>query len=167
MAAAQVGDRNAYKILLSELAVWLRRYYATRLPPEMIEDAVQDVLLAIHERRHTYDPQYCLEPWLAAIARYKWTARSRPLKSAAATALGENSGISHYGDGFVSVSKFRQLLAELKPPRTGLIRLAKHASHGVAEASRATGRLILLIRLNFHPGLRRLADIIKAAGGAL
>jgi len=49
MAAAQVGDVNAYRILLVELASWLRRYYARRLPPSMTEDAVQDVLLAIHE----------------------------------------------------------------------------------------------------------------------
>ena len=48
MAAAQVGDVNAYRILLGELASWLRRYYARRLPPSMTEDAVQDVLLAIH-----------------------------------------------------------------------------------------------------------------------
>ena len=48
MAAAQVGDVNAYRILLGELASWLRRYYGRRLPPSMTEDAVQDVLLAIH-----------------------------------------------------------------------------------------------------------------------
>src|ERR1700735_818990 len=51
MAAAQVGDANAYRTLLAELALWLRRYYARRLPPAMTEDVVQDVLLAIHEKR--------------------------------------------------------------------------------------------------------------------
>ena len=47
---------------------WLRGcagYYARRLPPAMTEDAVQDVLLAIHEKRHTYDP--C--PSFRALAR--------------------------------------------------------------------------------------------------
>jgi Sigma-70 region 2 len=65
MAAAQAGDARAYRTLLSELAPWLRRYYARRLPPAMTEDAVQDVLLAIHEKRHTYDPERPFGPWIA------------------------------------------------------------------------------------------------------
>ena len=84
MAAAQVGDANAYRILLSELSAWLRRYFARRLPRAMTEDAVQDVLLAIHEKRHTYDPTRPFGPWLAAIARYKWIDRLRSLKADAA-----------------------------------------------------------------------------------
>ena len=32
MAAAQGGDASAYNRLLSDVAVWLRRYYARRLP---------------------------------------------------------------------------------------------------------------------------------------
>src|SRR6202047_4142297 len=77
MAAALVGDANAYRTLLAELALWLRRYYARRLPSSMTEDAIQDVLLAIHEKRHTYDPARPFGPWLAAIARYKWIDRLR------------------------------------------------------------------------------------------
>ena len=65
MAAAQVGDASAYRTLLTELSPWLRRYYARRLPPAMTEDAVQDVLLAIHEKRHTSDPRATIR----AVAR--------------------------------------------------------------------------------------------------
>ena len=71
---------------------WLRRYYARRLPPSMTEDAVQDVLLAIHEKRHTYDPARPFGPWLAAIARYKWIDRLRSLKAEASEPLDENIG---------------------------------------------------------------------------
>ncbi len=35
------------------------------------EDLVQEALLAIHTRRHTYDPAEPLTPWVYAIARYK------------------------------------------------------------------------------------------------
>ena len=89
MAAAQAGDANAYRTLLAELALWLRRYYARRLPSAMTEDAVQDVLLAIHEKRHTYDPVRPFGPWLAAIARYKWIDRLRSLKTEATEPLDE------------------------------------------------------------------------------
>jgi RNA polymerase sigma-70 factor (ECF subfamily) len=35
------------------------------------EDVVQEVLLAIHLKRHTWDPRAPVRPWLYAITRYK------------------------------------------------------------------------------------------------
>lgn len=165
MAAAQAGDVDAYRTLLSELAVWLRRYYGRRLPPPMIEDAVQDALLAIHEKRHTYDPGCSLAPWLAAIARYKWTDRLRSLKSGAAKPLGENLGIPDRGDSVIAGTTC-QPLAELRAPQAEMVRSGKLESHSAEEACRATGRLSALIKVNFHRGIRRLADIIRATGDA-
>src|ERR1700760_2289687 len=111
MAAALVGDANAYRTLLAELALWLRRYYARRLPPSMTEDAVQDVLLAIHEKRHTYDPARPFGPWLAAIARYKWIDRLRSLKGEASETLDENISVPDHEEGIVASSTFQQLMA--------------------------------------------------------
>jgi RNA polymerase sigma-70 factor (ECF subfamily) len=166
MAAAQVGDADAYRTLLTELALWLRRYYARRLPAAMTEDAVQDVLLAIHEKRHTYDPARPFGPWLAAIARYKWIDRLRSLKTEAAEPLDANIGVPDHGDTVIAGSTFQQLLAELKRPQAEAIRLVKLEGYSVEEASRATGQSVSLIKVNIHRGLKRLANIIKAAGDA-
>jgi RNA polymerase sigma-70 factor (ECF subfamily) len=166
MAAAQVGDADAYRTLLSELAPWLRRYYARRLPPAMTDDAVQDVLLAIHEKRHTYDPKRHFGPWLAAIARYKWVDRLRSLKTEAAEPLDENIGVPDHGDTVIAGSTFRQLLADLKAPQAEAIRLVKLEGYSVEEASRATGQSVSLVKVNIHRGIKRLADMIKAAGDA-
>jgi len=166
MAAAQVGDANAYKTLLAELVPWLRRYYARRLPPAMTEDAVQDVLLAVHEKRHTYDPSRPFGPWLAAIARYKWIDRLRSLKADAAEPLDENIGVPDHGDTVIAGSTFQQLLAELKHPQAEAIRLVKLEGYSVEEASRASGQSVSLIKVNIHRGLKRLANIVRIAGDA-
>lgn len=166
MAAAQVGDAKTYRTLLSELTPWLRRYYARRLPPPMIEDAVQDVLLAIHEKRHTYDPARPFGPWLAAIARYKWIDRLRSLKADAAEPLDENIGVKDHEDTVIAASTFEQLLAELKVPQAEAIRLVKIQGYSVEEAARATGQSVSLVKVNIHRGLKRLANIIRAAGDA-
>ena len=79
MAAAQRGDKAAYRLLLDELRSWLARYYRRRLTEAHVDDAVQDALLAIHNKRHTYDPARAFAPWLAAIARYKWIDRLRAM----------------------------------------------------------------------------------------
>lgn len=166
MAAAQVGDANAYRTLLSELAPWLRRYYSRRLPLAMTEDAVQDVLLAIHEKRHTYDPERPFGPWLAAIARYKWVDRLRSLKAEAAEPLDENIGIPDHEDTVVAGSTFEQLLAELKAPQAEAIKLVKIEGYSVEEAAKATGQSASLVKVNIHRGLKRLANIIRAGSDA-
>ncbi len=166
MAAAQAGDANAYRTLLGELASWLRRYYARRLPPTMTDDAVQDVLLAIHEKRRTYDPARPFGPWLAAIARYKWIDRLRSLKAEATEPLDENIDTPDHGDSVIASSTFQQLLAELKPPQAEVIRLVKLEGYSVEEASQATGQSVSLVKVNIHRGLKRLATIVRAADDA-
>jgi DNA-directed RNA polymerase specialized sigma24 family protein len=160
MAAAQMGHADAYRTLLSELTCWLRRYYARRLPPAMTEDAVRDVLLTIHEKRHTYDPGHPFEPWLAAIARYKWIDRLRSLRFEAAEPRDENIGIWDLEAGVIGGSTFQQLLAQLKPRQAEAIRLVKLQGCRAEEASHATGQM------NLHRGIKRLADIIEATDDA-
>ena len=166
MAAAQVGDANAYRTLLAELALWLRRYYARRLPPAMSEDAVQEVLLAVHEKRHTYDPSRPFGPWCAAIARYKWIDRLRSLQADAAEPLDENVPVPDHGNVVIAESTLRDLLAGLKNPQAEAIRLVKLEGYSVEEASRTTGQSVSLIKVNIHRGLKRLATIVRANGDA-
>ena len=166
MLAAQGGDGVAYKVLLGELALWLRRYYARRLPPSMTEDAVQNVLLAIHEKRHTYDPVRPFGPWLAAIARYKWIDRLRALKAEASEPLDDNMSVPDHGDAVIAGSTLRQLLTELTAAQAEAIRLVKLEGYSVEETSRATGQSVSLVKVNIHRGLKRLANNIKASQNA-
>jgi RNA polymerase sigma factor (sigma-70 family) len=166
MAAVQRGDGNAYRTLLAELALWLHRYYVRRLPPAMTDDAVQDVLLAVHEKRHTYDPSRPFGPWLAAIARYKWIDRMRSLRAEIAEPLDDNLSVADHEESVIAGSTFRHLLAELKSPQAEAIRLVKLEGYSVEEASRATGQSISLIKVNIHRGLRRLFNIVGTAGDA-
>jgi RNA polymerase sigma-70 factor, ECF subfamily len=76
MRAANRGDASAYRLLLGQLAPVLRRVAAKgiarhRLSPEDVEDVVQETLLALHLKRHTWDESQPLLPWVGAIARHK------------------------------------------------------------------------------------------------
>src|SRR5215469_13087266 len=76
MIAGLNGDTAAYRALLSGLSGHLRAYYRGKLVragrgTEEAEDLVQEALIAVHTRRHTYDPTQLLTPWVYAIARYK------------------------------------------------------------------------------------------------
>src|SRR3977135_881617 len=76
MRAANGGDSAAYNRLLTRLApavraVARRGLGRAGLGPEEAEDVVQETLLAIHLKRHTWDPSLPLGPWVRAIAHNK------------------------------------------------------------------------------------------------
>jgi len=76
MRAANNGDAAAYNRLLTSLApvirsVARRGLARARLAVEDAEDVVQETLLAIHLKRHTWDPSLPLAPWVRTIARNK------------------------------------------------------------------------------------------------
>ena len=69
MAQAQRGDRAAYHALLSAVAPWLRAIARRYLRQEQdAEDMVQEILIVVHDIRHTYEPDRPFKPWLGTIA---------------------------------------------------------------------------------------------------
>jgi len=161
MIAAQAGNGGAYRRLLEEVGVWLRRYYRRRLPPSMVDDAAQDALIAIHQKRHTYDPARPFEPWLAAIARYKWIDRLRALKRAPSEALSLDIEVEDHGSAVVSATVLDALLRGLKPTQSAVIRLVKIQGYSIEEAAQHTGQSISLVKVNIHRGLARLAKELE------
>ena len=65
------GDARAYREFLSGLGGYLRAFLVRRLSamPDDVEDLVQESLLAIHNKRHTYDRKQPLGAWVHAIAK--------------------------------------------------------------------------------------------------
>jgi RNA polymerase sigma factor (sigma-70 family) len=166
MVAAQAGDGSSYHRLLSEVAAWLRRYYARRLPSAMIDDAIQDTLLAIHEKRHTYDPARPFGAWLAAIARYKWIDALRSLKTKPTKALDDDIAVPDHEEAITSARSLERLLATLKPGQSQVIRLVKLQGFSIEEASKATGQSAPLVKVNIHRGLRRLTSLLRSESDA-
>jgi RNA polymerase sigma factor (sigma-70 family) len=161
MAAAQTGHGGAYRRLLSELDPWLHRYYARRLPPGMIDDAVQETLIAVHTKRHTYTPDRPFRPWLAAIARYKWIDRLRAMKRQATEMLDEDVGVEGHESRVTSAIVLEDLLGRLKPAQAAVIRLVKLQGLTIEEAAEATGQSESLVKVNIHRGLGKLQAVVN------
>jgi RNA polymerase sigma factor (sigma-70 family) len=68
MTSAQAGDRAAYGALLRECVPVIRRVASLRAPADRLDDVVQDVLLTLHNARHTYDPSRSFTAWLTVIS---------------------------------------------------------------------------------------------------
>lgn len=69
MACAQAGDRAAYHQLLKDIVPYLRSLSRRFIGNESdAEDAVQEILIVVHDIRHTYEPHRPFKPWLKTIA---------------------------------------------------------------------------------------------------
>ena len=70
MVSAQSGNESDYRQLLAELAKAVEGFLRNRFGNRpIIEDCVQEALIAVHKARHTYNPGRPFRPWLFAIVR--------------------------------------------------------------------------------------------------
>jgi RNA polymerase sigma-70 factor (ECF subfamily) len=160
------GGAPAYRSFLDELSAHLRAYFRRRLAqwPAEVEDLVQETLVAVHTRRHTYDPGRPLTAWVHAIARYKlvdWL-RHRASRDAVTVPLDDDdlftSADADAADACRDVGK---LLARLPDrQRLSIVHTRLHG-HSVADTARMTGLSESAVKVNVHRGLKALAAHVR------
>lgn len=152
MSRTLAGDKVAYRTLLHETARWLRRFYAFKLPADMIDDVVQETLMAVHTKRATFTPGRPYLPWLATIARYKWVDFIRSTKRQQADELGEVPMPSHETDVISGIS-IVALLGHLRAGQAEVIRMVKLEGRSIKEAADLSGQSESLVKVNIHRGI--------------
>lgn len=159
MVGGLAGDAAAHAALLAALVPLLRGFFARRVAHDQAEDLVQDVLIAVHTRRATYDRERRFLTWLFAIARhklidhYRRTRQTVPIDDVAADLLA--------ADGFEDASNARidveRLLDTLPAKQAGSIRRTRLDGLSTAEAARDGGIGESDVKVSVHRGLRALA----------
>jgi RNA polymerase sigma-70 factor, ECF subfamily len=164
MRAAQSGDAEAYRRLLTALRPWLLAYVRRRLRGDEAEDIVQMTLLSLHARRHTYDPQSPFMPWIAAVVRHKLIdhvrrAGRRVFVEIDETLAAENDGF----DAGLARRDTEVLLARLPSEQARLIRMTKVTGLSVEETAHITGKGTAAVKVAVHRGLRKLKAMVGGA----
>jgi len=162
---ALTGDGAAYAAFLTQSGAHLRAYFRRRLvtSPNEVEDLVQETLLALHNRRHTYQTTQRLTPWLYAIARYKLVDLLRALSPRRRVEVSlddhESAGEGVAVDGAPAESRrdLLKLLATLPDRHRLPIVLVKIEGRSVAEAAATTGMSEAAVKVGIHRGLKKLA----------
>ena len=168
MKAGLGGDAAAYRSLLSRLSASLRAYYKGRLArigrsATEAEDLMQEALMAIHTRRHTYDPAEALTPWVYAIARYKLIDHLRRTRAAMADVPIEDAEDIMAQDDHVgteSANDLTRLMGQLPEKMRRAIQSVKLDGLSVAEAASRCGMSESAVKVNVHRGLKALVSSI-------
>ena len=169
MIAGLKGDATAHRALLSALSGHLRAYYRSKLlrsgrRPEETEDLVQEALMAVHTRRHTYDPTQLLTPWVYAIARYKLIDHLRQTQSTLADVPIENAFEVMSADDRATVESrldLTKLLAKLPEKVRLAIQCVKIEGLSIVEAAARCGISEFAVKINVHRGLKSLTRVIS------
>ena len=165
MLAGLDGDAAAHKVLLTRLSAHLRAYFNARLArigmaPADAEDLVQETLIALHTRRHTYDRSQPFTPWVYAIARYRLVDYLRRSKRSTTDVPIEEAEEVLAEDDPSSVESsldLAQLMARLSPKARQAIQFVKLDGLSVSEAASRSGMSPSAVKVSVHRGLRALS----------
>lgn len=158
------GDHAAYRKFLCAIGDLLRRYVQRQLDRLKrseydAEDIVQEVLLAIHAKRHVYDRDIPITAWAHAIARYRMIDFLRASGQAASNiSLDEVDELADVASGQIDLAlSVRELFANLPERLRRPVELMKVRGFSAREAATMTNTSESSVRVNVHRGLRALA----------
>lgn len=163
------GEHAAYQAFLQKLSAHLRAFLRRRLFgwPDEVEDLVQECLLAMHNKRHTYERDQPLTAWVHAIARYKLIdlLRSKAGREALHDPLDDDLAV--FAESSTDVSDARRDLTgllETLPDRQRLpIEHVKLEGMSVTETAALLSMSESAVKVGIHRGLKALG---KRAGNS-
>ena len=163
MQASLDGNAAAHRALLSALVPVLRRYLSRRVVSAAdVEDLVQDVLIAVHTRRASYDRDRPFGPWLFAIARYRMIDHFRRARhDVALDDLGDLLSDGGFEDAVSARLDVDAALATLSPKQAATIRATKVEGLSVAETAARDGLSEADVKVSVHRGLKALASRLR------
>jgi|SRR5580658_256942 RNA polymerase sigma-70 factor, ECF subfamily len=169
MLQGLAGNASRYRCLLDELTALLRSYLRKRLVrlPEEVEDLLQELLLAIHDQRHTYDANRPLTAWVHAIARYRSIdlLRRHSRTDLLNDSLDERDELFAEADTAASEARYdiAKLLDKLPDRQRLPIQYVKIDGDSVADTAKRIGISESAVKIGIHRGLKRLAQRIQGA----
>jgi RNA polymerase sigma-70 factor, ECF subfamily len=160
LRAAIAGDERAYAEFLHRTAALVRGFARRKIVQGGVdpEDVVQETLLAIHLKRHTWRPDAPVLPWIYAIARFKlidaFRRRGRRIEI----------GIDEIAETFaepeaetVSERDINRALDSLSPAQRSVVSAMSVEGRSIAETAAKLGITETAVRVSLHRGLAAIA----------
>jgi RNA polymerase sigma-70 factor (ECF subfamily) len=158
--AAIAGDEKAYADFLARVAALVRGFVRRRMAQGGIdpEDVVQETLLAIHLKRHTWRSDAPVLPWVYAIARYKlidaFRRRGRRIEV----------DVDDFADSIaqpeaetVSERDLSRALDGLSPGQRSVVSAISVDGRSIGETAGLLGMSEVAVRVALHRGLAAIA----------
>lgn len=165
MRAAMNGDTEAYHQFLVAVTPHLRAMAKRRCrqfgaEAVEVEDIVQEVLLAVHTKRGTWDRTRPIGPWLSAIVRNKLIDSLRRRNRHGGLPIDdftETLAAEERQETVTDRLDTERVLALLKPQQRDIVRSIAIDGSGVRDTAERLGMTEGAVRVALHRALRFLS----------
>lgn len=160
LKAGLQGDERAYAEFLRRAAGLVRGFARRRAGQGGIdpEDIVQETLLAIHLKRHTWQSDLPVEPWLYAIARFKLIDAFRKVGRRMEVVLGETfDPPAPEPEATASEREIGRALDTLAPGQRAVVAAISVDGSTISETASKLGMTEVAVRVALHRGLATIA----------
>ena len=177
MLMAQEGDGAAYHRLLSEISPYLRamaRRHLGQANAHEVEDAVQEILLAVHGIRHTYERGRPFKPWLATIASRRLVDLYRRRTHRRKHEQEEEADLEfrldphelgadpeHFADRAAERQRVHDAIASLPPRQREALELLRLRELSLEEAAAHSRQKPGALKVAAHRALKSLRDLLS------
>ena len=159
LRAAIAGDENAYERFLRQVAYCVRGFVRKKIVkggPDP-EDVVQETLLAVHFKRHTWREDGPVMPWIYAIARHKLIDAFRRRGHQIEVEIGEVAdSYTEAEPDTVNEREISRALETLTPGQRAVVSAVSVKGHSIAETARTLGMSETAVRFALHRGLKTI-----------
>lgn len=167
MQKAQGGDAVAYRTLLNTITPLIKGYLRTRLfSRSHIDDIAQEILLAIHAVRHTYNPEQPFKNWMYGIARHKAIDYMRKATRQNANETNDVEFETFMADAAnnpeeaLEIKQLRASLDKLPEKQRRILMLTKVEGHSMAEAGKLLDMTESAAKVAAHRAYKKLKEIL-------
>ncbi|MEH6591788.1 MAG: RNA polymerase sigma factor [Halioglobus sp.] len=164
MVSAQSGHQADYRLLLDELSSVIKGYLVTRIGHQhFLDDCAQEILIAIHQARHTYDPGRRFRPWLFAIVRHKAIDALRKQNTLTKLKnLQAQEPVTVTAESIENHAISQNLINSLSDQHRDAITLTKLVGLSTSEAALQLSISESALKLRIHRGINKLRQLMEA-----
>ncbi|CDX34310.1 putative SigD protein [Mesorhizobium sp. SOD10] len=158
--AAIAGDERAYADFLHRIAALIRGFVRRKIVQGGVdpEDVVQETLLAIHVKRHTWREDAPVLPWVYAIARFKLIDAFRRRGRRIEVEIDEIAETFAEPEAeTVSDRDINRALDGLPPAQRSVVSSISVDGHSIGETAVKLGISETAVRVSLHRGLAAIA----------
>lgn len=161
------GDSRIYKQFLGELSVLLRAYVRRQLvrlgrSHDDVEDIVQEALMAIHSRRHTYQSDLPVTAWAYAITRYKLIDHVRKTRHHSQDVELDESTIEIDDSESIDASlAVQRMVSKLPHSLQRPLEMIKLEGYSTRDVAIVTGSSEVAVRVSLHRALKALSGLLS------
>lgn len=166
MLRAQKGEEEAYAEMLILLTAAARSYVRSRAgqPVAWVDDAVQEILVAVHQSRHTFDSSRPFAPWFYAIARNRFVdvlrREQRIRRHEIRGATWPEPASAEDGLARVDMDAVRHALALLPPRQREVVEALKLRDERVRDIATRLAMTVTSVKVTAHRGYRTLRRLL-------